>query len=82
MPLSLSLTIFSLGVGLSGATAYQPAPWWETAVWGAMTVIFAWQTLLYTQVGRRQGWDQPMEAKETHKVAEAPKEQIGAEQSQ
>jgi hypothetical protein len=82
MPLSLSLTIFSLGVGLSGATAYQPAPWWESAVWGVMTVIFAWQTFLYTQSGRRQGWDQPMEAKETHKVAEAPKEQIGAEQSQ
>ncbi|MBX3001076.1 MAG: hypothetical protein KF893_21315 [Caldilineaceae bacterium] len=81
-PLSLSLTIFSLGLTLNGVTAYQPAPWWETLIWGVMTLIFAWQTFLYAQAGRRRGWDLPVEAEETHEVAEAPKEQIGAEQSQ
>lgn len=82
MPLSLSLTIFSLGLALNGVTAYQSAPWWETLVWSAMALIFAWQTSLYVRAGRRKGWDQPIEAEETQEVAEAPKEQIGAEQSQ
>jgi hypothetical protein len=82
MPLSLSLTIFSVGLALNGVTTYQPAPWWETLVWSAMALIFAWQTFLYTQAGRRRGWDLPVEAEETLEVAEAPKEQIGAEQSQ
>ncbi|RME51539.1 MAG: hypothetical protein D6790_19840 [Caldilineae bacterium] len=64
LPLSLSLTLFCVGVGLSGATAYQPDPWWQTAIWGVMTLVFALQSALYWRAGRTAGWDAPMDAAE------------------
>lgn len=60
-PLSLSLFVFSVGVGLNGATAFQPDPWWQTALWAVMGVLFAWQTVIYWMAGRRRGWDRPLE---------------------
>ena len=70
-PLSLSLTIFSLGLALNGATAYQPAPWWETAIWAAMTLLFAWQTALYGLAGRKNGWDIPVDSSGTNETAKS-----------
>jgi hypothetical protein len=57
MPLHLSLAVFSLGLALNGVTGQPAAPLWETAIWSAITVAFAWQTILYWRVARRQGWN-------------------------
>lgn len=87
MPLSLSLTIFTLGLALNGATSRPPAALWETAIWAVMMLLFAWQTLLYTQAGRRQGWSTPLdgarhEDKHAPQNTESPKEPIGVEPNQ
>jgi hypothetical protein len=84
-PLSLSLTIFSLGLALNAATASPSAPWWESVIWIAMTLLFAWQTFFYSRAGQKAGWDVPVDVKDPGKaidpVTEPPKEQISAEQN-
>lgn len=64
LPLNLSLTVFCLGLALNGATAFVPDPWWQTAIWAVMTLVFAVQTVLYWRLGRQQGWDEPVEKEE------------------
>ncbi len=58
VPLNLSLALFSLGLALNSVTGYRPAPWWETATWGIMTVVFLWQVVIYWREGRQRGWDE------------------------
>lgn len=85
MPLSLSLTIFSLGLTLNDAFAHSPAPWWRTAIWLVLTLLFAWQTYSYSHAGRQIGWDAPIaanvDADTIDPATESPKEQIGVEQN-
>ncbi len=61
--LCLSLAAFCVGLALNGATGYAPAPWWETATWSLLTLLFVIQTGLYGLAGIRRGWDTPMEEK-------------------
>lgn len=82
MPLSLSLSLFSLGLTLNGATAYQPDPWWQTAIWAVMTVLFVWQTWMYWQVGRRHGWDVAIDAAQPAPPNALPQEEGRAQQSE
>jgi hypothetical protein len=60
-PLSLSLALFSLGLALNGYMAYQPDPWWQTALWAVMAFLFAGQSFLYGLAGSRQGWSIPVD---------------------
>jgi len=62
-PLSLSMELFSIGLAMNGFTAYQRAPWWETAAWSIMVVLFAVQTVMYGIAGARYGWDTPVEGR-------------------
>lgn len=87
MPLSLSLTVFTLGLTLNGVTAQPRAPLWETAIWAVMLLLFAWQTVVYTQVGRRRGWTVPLDGIDrsgdaSSQSTESPKEPIGVEPHQ
>ncbi len=81
-PLSVSLTVFSLGLALSGATAYQPDPWWQTLIWATMTLLFGWQSVLYSRIGIKQGWSNPIEdsaATPEGSTQTDIKEEVGAE---
>jgi hypothetical protein len=60
-PLCLSLALFCLGMALNGVVADQSPPWWQTATWSVLTVLFAVQCVLVTLDGRRKGWDAPIE---------------------
>ena len=51
-PLTLSLTVFSLGLTLNGTTYQVPVPWWQTAIWTLMTLALGVQTLLYGRIVR------------------------------
>ena len=66
IPFCLSLEIFCIGLATNGALAYQPAPWWETAAWSVLALIFALQTGLYGWVGVQRGWDMPIEEKDNY----------------
>lgn len=61
VPLSLSLVLFCSGMALSGVASAWPAPWWQTFAWSALTMLFAVQGAQYVRVGRRHGWDAPIE---------------------
>ena len=63
VPLCLSLECFCIGLALNGITSLQQAPWWETAAWSLLAVLFAIQVLIYGIAGVRRGWDTPMEGK-------------------
>lgn len=63
VPLSLSMELFSIGMAMNGLTAFQPAPWWETAVWSVLVILFAIQTVMYSIAGTRYGWDTPVEGR-------------------
>jgi hypothetical protein len=85
-PLNLSLTVFSFGLALNGATGQPPAPVWELALWSAISVAFAWQTILYWRIGQRQGWDLAIDGRaftEDAKcaTAESSEEKVRGEQS-
>lgn len=60
VPLSVSLLVFCVGVALSGATAYTPDPWWQTALWALLALLFAVQAGIYARAGMRHGWDVPV----------------------
>ncbi|MCB0117115.1 MAG: hypothetical protein KDD84_23605 [Caldilineaceae bacterium] len=87
-PLSLSLAVFTLGLTLNGVTSRPPAALWETAIWAVMFLLFAWQTVMYTLAGRRQGWTAPLDGvdgkqdKPAQQNTESPKEPIGVEPNQ
>jgi hypothetical protein len=66
IPLSVSLELFSIGLAINGITAAQPAPWWETAAWSILALIFAVQTVIYGVAGLRYGWDTPLEERDQH----------------
>lgn len=63
VPLCLSMELFSIGLAMTGLTAYQPAPWWETVIWTVLVVLFAVQTVMYGIAGKRYGWDTPVEGR-------------------
>lgn len=60
-PLCLSLTLFSVGMLLAGLFAFYPSPWWQTAAWSVLSLLFALQSAVYLRAGRRRGWDIPIE---------------------
>lgn len=60
-PLCISLVLFCSGMALSGATSAWPAPWWQTFAWSFLAVLFAIQAVQYVLLGRRTGWDTPIE---------------------
>lgn len=64
VPLCLSLELLCIGLAINGLTAYWPAPWWETAAWTALAVLFAVQTVVYGVAGMRYGWDTPVEGRD------------------
>ncbi|MFN8487286.1 MAG: hypothetical protein U0350_06810 [Caldilineaceae bacterium] len=66
VPFCVSLELFCIGLAVNGAVAYQPAPWWETAAWSILAVIFALQTVIYGWVGIRRGWDTPIDERVDH----------------
>ncbi len=60
VPLSVSLALFCVGVGLSGATSEPPDPWWQTTMWGLLALLFVVEALLYTRAARVHGWEAPV----------------------
>jgi len=60
-PLCFSLTLFCTGMTLTGVVGGQSPPWWQTAAWGVLALLFAVQCVVYTLAGRRKGWDTPIE---------------------
>ena len=60
-PLCLSLALFCTGMALNGVVADQSPPWWQTAAWGVLALLFAVQCVMVTLAGRRNGWDAPIE---------------------
>lgn len=60
-PLCGSLALFALGMALNAALADQPPPWWQTTAWSILALLFAVQFVIYTNAGRRNGWDTPIE---------------------
>jgi hypothetical protein len=64
IPLSVSLELFAIGLAINGATALQPAPWWETIAWSLLALLFAFQTVMYGLAGMRHGWDTPLEERD------------------
>ena len=63
-PLCGSLALFALGMALTAAVAGNPTPWWQTTAWGFLSLLFIVQCALYTNAGRRAGWDLPIEGNE------------------
>ena len=61
VPLCLSLFLFCAGMAVNGFIAFLPAPWWDTAAWSVLSLLFAVQLFIYLRAGRRQGWDTPIE---------------------
>lgn len=61
VPVSVSLEFFCIGMGVSGLLAFESPPWWETAAWTLLAILFAIQTVVYGLAGRRRGWDTPVE---------------------
>jgi hypothetical protein len=59
-PFCLSVTLFCTGMALSAVTHPSPV-WWQIAAWSVLAVIFAVFAVQYTQAGRRNGWDTPIE---------------------
>jgi hypothetical protein len=66
IPLSVSLELFSIGLAINGISATPPAPWWETAAWSILALVFAVQTVIYGVAGLRYGWDTPLEERDKH----------------
>lgn len=66
IPLSVSLELFSIGLAVGGVISPVPAPWWETAAWSILALLFAIQTVGYGLAGLRHGWDTPLEERDLH----------------
>ena len=66
VPLCVSIEFFCIGLAVNGAIAYQPAPWWETAAWSILALVFALQTVIYGWAGVQRGWDTPIEERDEH----------------
>jgi len=62
-PLTVSMELFSIGMAMNGLVAYRPAPWWETAAWSILAILFAVQTVIYGMAGMRYGWNTPLEGR-------------------
>ena len=77
-PLTISLVLFCSGMALSGATSRGwPAPWWQTFAWSLLAVLFAFQAVQYVLLGRRTGWDSPIEGTK-HRRAKMTIEELAA----
>ena len=61
VPVSVSLEFFCIGMGVSSLLSFETPPWWETAAWTLLAILFAMQTMVYGLAGRRHGWDTPVE---------------------
>jgi hypothetical protein len=64
IPLCVSMEIFCIGIAVNGLLSTQPAPWWETAAWSVLALMFAVQTIAYGIAGTRNGWDTPLEERD------------------
>ncbi len=70
IPLCVSMEIFCIGIAVNGVLAVQPAPWWETAAWSILALLFAVQTIAYGVAGTRNGWDTPLEERDDNERSE------------
>ena len=43
---NLAGLFFCLGLALAGRLAHAPSPWWETALWALLAILFAVQAYL------------------------------------
>lgn len=64
IPLCVSMEIFCIGIAANGVLSTPAAPWWETAAWSVLAILFAVQTIAYGVAGARNGWDTPLEERE------------------
>ncbi len=80
VPLNLSLTAFCVGVGLSGATAFVPDPWWQAVIWAVLAILFGFQTFTTWRFATAKGWETPIEEKP--KVAGADDEKRDADSAE
>ena len=68
VPFCLSVELLCIGLAINGLTSYWPAPWWETAAWTVLAILFAIQTAVYGIAGIRYGWDTPVEGRRNDRV--------------
>lgn len=61
LPLNGSLTAFCIGLALNGVTAYTPDPWWQTAIWAVLGILFGVQTYAAWHFGKENGWERAMD---------------------
>ena len=59
--LSLSLTVFCIGMTLNGVVSMQRAPMWETLAWSLLSLLLLVQSVIYGVAGDNYGWDTSME---------------------
>ncbi len=63
VPFNASLIAFCVGVGLSGAMAYAPDPWWQTTIWAVLALLFGGQTYAAWRFASTMGWETPIDGK-------------------
>lgn len=62
VPFCVSVELFCIGMAMNGAlSVLQPVPWWQTAAWSILAILFAILTLIFGIAGIRKGWDIPVE---------------------
>ena len=59
--LSLSLTVFCIGMTLNGVVSIPRSPMWEILAWGLLSLLLLVQTVIYGVAGDNYGWDTSME---------------------
>ena len=53
--LSLSLTVFCIGMTLNGVVSIQRSPMWEILAWGILSLLLLVQTVVYGVAGDNHG---------------------------
>lgn len=59
-PFCLSFTLFCSGMALAAITNPTPS-WWQIAAWSILAVVFAFYAATIMLMGKRNGWDTPIE---------------------